>query len=345
MDSTIYNEVIAASKANDIQKVKKGLAKLNLIKAFNPIKDIYYYFKQINKTEFDKYYLNYENKELINKLFINAIGHNNFDFCDYLISSKDLNFKVDLNSGGLWSKTVEIGNVESVKYLLKVNKSENGAELLTKALQYGSSSSNVETLKYLIDDPNMPFHKEVNRILKLESEYHTRAKNFNIPNISQCFISSCQYGNKEWADYLLQHKEYGPMIDSFSFLEGIKKACHPKTFEMMVYLLTDKNMPFKSYQDYDPQRLLQITTRHNFDDILNYLVMDFNIKKPDRFFSIFDVGVISQHVVSFKDQNEIDAFNEKIGRLNDLFEKRDLHNELQANLKHNNPSNKTIRKI
>ena len=344
MDQKIYNEVIAASKANDIKAVNKGLAKLNLIKTFNPIKDIYFHFKKLQQTELEEYYSKTETRDLMVKLLINAATNNNIDFCNYLIHSKDLTVNCDLNDANVWVGLVEAGNLDIIKSLLTINANDKRPQMIVSSIQYARNNPKLEILEYLMDDPNMPFHKEVNRILNLESRYHTRAKEFNIVNVGQCFISSCLSNNKEWANYLLQHKEYGKMIDSFIFLEAIKSSCHPNTFDMMVYLLTDKDMPFKPYVDYDPQRLLQITTRYNHDEILNYLVMDFNIKKPDNFFNFFDTFVIAAHVMSFKDNNEIDQFNEKIVRLNELFEKRDLHNELQSDLKTNSTS-KVTRKL
>jgi hypothetical protein len=345
MNEKIYKEVIAASKANNIAQVKVGLKALDFIKQFNPIKDIYFHFKRLQQTELERYSYQSESRNLMVNLLINAASNNNIDFCNYLIHSKDLKINADLNDANVWVGLIEVGNLDIIKSLVNINANDKRPQMIVSSIQYARNNAKSEILEYLIDDPSMPFNKAVNVILKENSNYMTRTHNYEISNICQTFINACSKNNKNLADYLLQHNEYGKMIDSFIFFEGVKAACYPNAYQLMDYLLTDKDMPFKPYEDYNPERLLQITTRHNYDDILNYLVMDFNIKKPDNFFRFFDTFVIAHHVSSFSEQSDIDEFNEKIVRLNELFEKRDLHNKLQVDLKKNNTSSKSPRKL
>jgi hypothetical protein len=347
MDNKIYNETIFASQGHNIEGVKKGLKKLNLIKTFNPFKDIYARFKKLGNDYHDSYLIESTQHQLMSSLLVNAASFGDIDFCKYLIQSKELKVNADLNNENIWSQLIHIGNLDVINALLTINVDSplHRAGKICSALNYGRELPKLNILEYFIDDLSMPFHIELNLKLKDLSSYHTRTKDYSLPNICQIFISNCQRNNKEGIDFILQHKEYGKMIDSFTFFEGIKVACRPETYKMMEYLLNDEKMPFKVYQDYDPTRLLQIAARYNREEILHYLVFDFNIQKPKNFFMAFDVGPISHHVVSFKDQAEIDAFNERVIKLNDLFEKRDLHNELQSDLKENKNNLKVKRKL
>jgi len=343
MNRKTYDEVLKAASNNNLNELKIGLKKAGLVKDSKKffLKDIYYYFKNLGRSSIQKDLFLEDTQDLLRSIFTSALNNNNSEMYKYIIESDELKINLDLNLYNIWGAAIYHSKLDVIQYLVSVDKGNKKAEAITYCLSRHTRCPNI--VPYLIDDTSMPLHDSLNKFLKENGDYYTRTNQYKILNVCNVFIKACGLGNKEVIDYLLQHQTYGNLIDSFSFFEGIKDACNANELKLMDYLLNDNNMPFKPYESYDPKRLLQIAARKQNVDIINYLVMDFGIQKPDIF--SFDTCVVAQHVVSFKDQDEIDKYNKVIEDLYKLFEKRELHDGLQNDLKPNFNTHKVKNKI
>ena len=341
MNQMLKNKVLMATINNELESLEEGLIGLNIAKHPNSFKDLFYSFKHLgNKVLLDNIDNQSEQAFLMSDLLIDAINNQYINICSYLLESPKLRIHPSLNDTSVWISAIQTGNLDLVKYLVNAPLGKDKGARIAKALPDAAKCKDLEILKYLIDDPIMPYHKEVMSVLKEEKSILNRFK---------IFVSACGENNKMWLDYLIEHKEYNQMINSIVFSKGLQFACFNGHVEMVKDLLTNKNLPYKPYVDFDPSILLAVSARNsvrnNAIDITQYLIFDLNIKQPDHLDEFFEVENIARQTNQKFHTSEISNFNSTVSTIKGMFEKRKTMENLVINLSEKEPRIKTKLKL
>jgi hypothetical protein len=315
-----------AVRSNDIEKLRENLDYLMLLKKSNFIKGAFNKFKYLSSHLLELHSTKNDHKTFIQDLTMMSIHNGNSEITNYLFKSNELLVKPDFEKSSIWAAVFIKGNSEQLNYLLFNSKikEKNKASLVTSAIKT-ISESNIEMLN-LVFDSSRPGYSEFIENFNKYNRINSPIAFFNP------FIYACSQNSISLVDFYLNKEETKPFINYITFHNSLLSAANnDKYLEVLEHLLTDPNMPFKLYKDYNADQLIYMATLGNATEVLRFLIFDMNVQleknldeilaNQDAFNTAFGMGEI--------DANELQKGIENTKK---FLVTRDLKEQLQDDL-------------
>jgi hypothetical protein len=319
-------EALNAVKSDNFDLMKENLDSLMLLKKPSILKDIFNKFKYLGQHITSTYGTKIAHQGLINELLLESIHNHNFEITKYLIDSDEMLIKPELDRSSTWAMVCQSNNLEMLRFLLNNSKVKNKGELVTKGLE-SLPEFGLPMLDFLFDKSQPHYQKFI-------QEFNDYNKSCLFTQTFNPFIYASKENSKLLIDFYLDNDETKKFINGRTFSNSIiVAASSDNCLEVLDYLLNDKKMPYKAYEDYNFDISILEATKTNARKVLQYLIFDMNVKLEKSLDKLLDSDNFPKNFGSFSlDQN---VFKNGIDFTKELFAKRQIKEDLENNLDSN----------
>ena len=162
----------------------------------------------------------------------------------------------------------------------------------------------------------------------INQELKQRYKKYNKQQLNDEFISACKNDDLDIVKYLLtsakltEHADIHAQND-----EGFRSACRYGRLEVVKYLLTSSELTEHADIHAKDDRGFRLTCNYEQLEIVKFLIIDMNIEKTNY---------IEKYLTEKTD-------NKTVQQAIELFNTRDLHHQLNENIKDNKEKVKKVK--